>query len=248
MKRLKVFSYNIHKGFGWGIRKYTLKEMRDEIRRLQPDLIFLQEVHGRHKAHKKRIVDWPDGSQFEYLAEEIWPHFTYGKNAIYTQGHHGNAILSKFPILEWQNIDISENRFEKRGLLHTIVQTAKNDEPLHAFCVHLGLLEADRQKQLKKMVKRIRASVPEDAPVIIAGDFNDWLKNASRPLIKQLGFREAYHSTHGRYAKTFPSFLPVMQLDRIYFKNLKTKRAVCLTDSPWSYLSDHLPLEIEFTK
>ena len=68
------------------------------MRILQPDVIFLQEVLGHHEVHKKRVNSWPEQSQFEYLAHELWPHFAYGKNAVYTDGHHGNAILESIPL------------------------------------------------------------------------------------------------------------------------------------------------------
>src|SRR4051812_7468381 len=94
---LRVISYNIHKGFSSGNLKFILKKMREALRFVQPDLIFLQEVLGHHEVHSRRIKDWPDQSQFEFLAHELWPHFAYGRNAVYTNGHHGNAILSKYP-------------------------------------------------------------------------------------------------------------------------------------------------------
>jgi len=245
MQRLRILSYNIHKGFSGNIRKYTLGQMRDQIRKIHPDLIFLQEVHGHHSGHQKNIRKWPDGSQFEFLAENLWPHFTYGKNAIYTKGHHGNAILSKFPILYWENIDISENRFEKRGLLHTIIQISKKHPPLHAVCTHLGLFENDRKKQLDQLSHRIKKIVPNNDLLVVAGDFNDWRGKASVPLIKRTGLKEAFMECHGRYAKTFPAFFPFLTLDRIYFRGFDVLSAHCLSEPPWDSLSDHAPLNVE---
>jgi endonuclease/exonuclease/phosphatase family metal-dependent hydrolase len=250
---LSVFSYNIHKGFSGGRKRYTLDQMRDAIRKLNPDLLFLQEVHGRHDRHQKNIENWPIGSQFEYLAEELWPHFSYGKNVVYGSGHHGNAILSKFPILHWENIDVSQNRFEKRGILHAVLETPPGTRhgptqgsPLHVFCVHLGLLEGDRKKQLQQIMGRITATVGSEAPLIAAGDFNDWRENANRGLVDQLGLKEAFHQLYGSHARTFPSWLPAIRLDRVYFRGLEVLEAECLTSPPWNVLSDHTPLEVKF--
>ncbi|MEO5969769.1 MAG: endonuclease/exonuclease/phosphatase family protein [Bdellovibrionia bacterium] len=243
--QLKILSYNIHKGFSGGIAKYTLEKIRREIRILHPDLIFLQEVQGQHEGHKKRIPSWSDVPQFEYLAEDLWPHHTYGKNAVYSQGHHGNAILSKFPILSWENLDISQNRFETRGFLHAVIELPGSSVPLHALCTHLGLFESDRKKQLKQLTNRIESVVPKGDLLIACGDFNDWRENASQSLVHDLGFQEAFLSLHGRHAKTFPSWLPVMRLDRIYFRGFTPVSAICMNHSPWDSLSDHVALSAD---
>lgn len=111
---IKVLSYNIHKGLGVGNRAFTLPHIRDALRGLQPDILFLQEVLGQHDKHASRFLGWPTLPQSDFLAEGAWPHAAYGKNAIYSHGHHGNAILSKYPIVEFENIDISTNAFESR--------------------------------------------------------------------------------------------------------------------------------------
>jgi endonuclease/exonuclease/phosphatase family metal-dependent hydrolase len=244
--RLRVFSYNIHKGFSGGNLKYTLALMREEIRKLHPDLLFLQEVHGEHAGHRNRIKNWPAGSQFEYLAEELWPHFSYGKNVVYGNGHHGNAILSKFPIERWENINVSQNRFEQRGILHAQLRIPGHARPLHAFCVHLGLRETDRTKQLAEIVKRIESSVGSREPLIAAGDFNDWRSKANDHLVKRSGpeLEEAFQTLYGHHARTFPSWLPTMRLDRVYYRGFKIHTAVCLRHPPWNSLSDHTPLEV----
>jgi endonuclease/exonuclease/phosphatase family metal-dependent hydrolase len=243
--KLRILSYNIHKGFSGGIPKYTLKKMRDEIRRAQPDLIFLQEVHGEHDGHRRRVPAWPEGSQFEYLAEQLWPHFSYGRNAVYTEGHHGNAILSKHPILSWANLDLSQNSFERRGVLHAVIQLPGGAGRTHALCTHLGLFEWDRQRQLRQLAGRIEEAVPRDERVIAAGDFNDWRQNASAALTGRLGLREAFRASNGGYARTFPSWMPVLTLDRVYCRGFEIKAASVFDDPAWRALSDHLALWVE---
>ncbi|MDZ4084170.1 MAG: endonuclease/exonuclease/phosphatase family protein, partial [Bdellovibrionales bacterium] len=111
---LNILTYNIHKGFDL-TQRFVLESIRENIRAVHADVVFLQEVQAEHAGNFKKINGWPK-DQLEFLADEIWPHFAYGKNAVYQNGHHGNAILSKFPIQTFENIDISNNRFERRGI------------------------------------------------------------------------------------------------------------------------------------
>lgn len=242
---MRVLSYNIHKGFSFGNARFVLARIREAIREIQPDLVLLQEVLGEHAGHADRLKDWPKASQFEFLADELWPHFAYGKNAIYSEGHHGNAILSKFPITSWENEDISLSEIERRGILHATIATPR---PVHAFSLHLGLFEKDRRQQLERLCARIRAKVPRDEPVIIGGDFNDWRERSTLLLREQLDLREAFQELSGRHARTFPSWLPLLRLDRIYFRGLTCESAAVhrATVQDWGTLSDHLPVVGEF--
>ncbi len=238
-----MLSYNIHKGLSTGNRAFVLKRIREAIRLVHADLVFLQEVVGDHQGHRKKFTEWPDEPQFEFLAEDVWPHYTYGKNAVYTAGHHGNAILSKYPIRFSENIDVSANPFEQRGILHAVIETKHG--PIHALCVHLGLLESDRRSQLGRLCNRIDSHVPHDEAVVIAGDFNDWRKRASGIIGKKLGVREAFEVLQGAHAKTFPAWLPAFRLDRVYYRGMEALQARCLTGKPWNELSDHAALSIE---
>jgi endonuclease/exonuclease/phosphatase family metal-dependent hydrolase len=258
-RRFRVLSYNIHKGFTVRNKSFVLREIRDAIRSVSPDFVFLQEVLGEHSRHRSRIEDWPSESQFEYMAEQIWPHFTYGRNAIYEEGHHGNAILSKYPILFWENEDVSTSTLERRGILHAVVQPTHTRPELHLLCVHFGLLERDRQLQARRLCSRVlnvgrrmAARNPEEATevpgIIAAGDFNDWGLRLSKIFKKEVGFSEAYFARHHRHARTFPARLPIFQLDRIYFDSqcIEVKFAKCLHTEPWTRLSDHAALVADF--
>jgi endonuclease/exonuclease/phosphatase family metal-dependent hydrolase len=235
---IRVLSYNIHKGFTPGNRRLVLSRIRDAIRDVHADLVFLQEVLGTHDDHARE-------PQFEYLADRLWPHYAYGKNAVYTSGHHGNAILSKYPFTAWENVDVSTNRLERRGLLHGVIEIPHRRKPLHAICVHLGLLEAERYSQIESLCRRVREMVPDDEPVIVGGDFNDWRTRLSHPLRRNLGMSEAFEDLHGSAARTFPSWLPALRLDRIYFRGMRAREAQCLSASPWNRLSDHVALYAE---
>lgn len=243
-KTFKLLSYNIHKGFNSFNTKLVLEKIRDSIRSTDADLVCLQEVVGDNAKFRSSHKEWPAESQFEFLADQVWPHHSYGKNAVYTDGHHGNAILSKYPLLGVENLDISTNRWERRGLLHAKLDLPEQE--LHVICTHLDLLGFNRKKQLHKICNRIKTAIPMDAALVIAGDFNDWDQALGPVLKKNFQMNEAFKTMSGEYAVTFPSWWPVLKMDRIYFKNLQLHAAHTLAEQTWSSLSDHLPLMAEF--
>jgi endonuclease/exonuclease/phosphatase family metal-dependent hydrolase len=239
---LRVVTYNIHKGFSQFNQRMVLHDLREHLRGIQADVVFLQEVVGAHNLHPERYADYPEQSQYEFLADSIWQDFAYGKNAVYPAGHHGNAILSRFPIASWENEDISAHRFEQRGLLHCAIQVPGWREPLHCVCVHFGLFARGRRKQLAALRDRIKREVQPHAPLVIAGDFNDWRGEACDVLTRELHLTEAFGATHGMPAKSFPAALPLFRLDRIYVRGLQVKNAQVYAGRPWSKISDHAAL------
>lgn len=240
--KLHIATYNIHKGFSHFNRRMMIHELRDRLRALNADIIFLQEVIGHHKGHSTRYKNWPNIPQYEFLADSTWPDFAYGKNAVYKEGHHGNAILSRYPIVLWDNEDISTHRYESRGMLHCEISIPEWRENLHCVCIHLGLFALGRQKQLSALNRRIEQLVPPQAPLIIAGDFNDWRKMANRTLIKQLGLTEVFELTSGKAARSYPSWMPILRLDRIYVRGFYVGNAQIHRGLPWSRISDHAVL------
>ncbi len=239
---LHVTSYNIHKGFSFFNRRMVVHELRDRLKTLNADIVFLQEVQGLHQEHAGRFHDWPEQPQHEFLADGMWTEFAYGKNAVYDHGHHGNAILSRYPILRWENVDISAHAFESRGLLHCELAVPGLDQPLHAICLHLALSEKGRRKQLQRISAHIHELVPDNAPLIMAGDFNDWRQRAPRYLAEELGLQEVFETVHGRHALSFPAALPMFALDRIYIRGFQVASARVMHGSRWRKLSDHAAL------
>ena len=80
MKRLPIATYNIHKGFSQFNRRMVVHELRDRLRALDADIVFLQEVQGLHERHAEAHEDWPDEPQHEFLAEDVWEDHAYGRN------------------------------------------------------------------------------------------------------------------------------------------------------------------------
>lgn len=242
---LSVLTYNIHKGFGVAKVRFVLPKIKDEIQALGPDFVFLQEVQGRHDKQQKRISDWPEENQTDFIAADDWAHTVYGKNAIYDVGHHGNAILSKYPLIEKENINVSFIPRASRSLLHGVIEF--NQSKIHLMCVHLGLFKEERNKQVAMVVDRIKDEVPHNEPLILAGDFNDWRKALGDELETRLGLKEVMKEMEGDHAKSFPAMSPALQTDRIYYRGLKLIKAECFKGKPWRTLSDHLPIHAQFT-
>lgn len=238
----KVLTVNIHKGFSPLNRNFMLHDLRDAVRKVSADVVFLQEVQGAHLKHANRVAHFPQTPQYEFLADSIWQQFAYGRNAVYDHGHHGNALLSKFPIAHFENHNISIAGPERRGMLHCVLKVPGRSMPIHTICIHLSLAENHRRQQLALMCKMIHRDIPADAPLIIAGDFNDWRNRAHDFLAHEAGLKEVFVQATGRAAKTFPARLPILQLDRIYVRNAAVHAPMILPGRPWSHLSDHAPL------
>jgi len=244
--RFTVATYNIHKGFSQLNRRMVIHELRERLAGLDADILFLQEVIGVHERHAARHRDWPAKPQHEFIADRSWHEVAYGQTAVTRHGHHGNAVLSRYPIVAQENEDISAHAFESRGLLHCEVKLDERAPILHCLNVHLGLFERGRQWQIRALVDRINETVPRDAPMVIAGDFNDWRRKADRTLQERLGVIEVFESARGRPARTFPAVLPMFRLDRIYARGLIVSGAEVHYAYPPARLSDHAALPTTF--
>jgi endonuclease/exonuclease/phosphatase family metal-dependent hydrolase len=245
---LRVATYNIHKGVrGLGPRKrLEIHNLGLAVEALDADLVFLQEVRLFHHQEARRFqrthFGWPDKGQAEYLAPEGY-EVAYRTNAITRGGEHGNALLSRWPIGDVGHHDVSDHRFEQRGLLH--VPVVWNGSTVHAVVVHFGLAHRSRVRQVERLAAYIDHEVPRDAMLVVAGDFNDWGERLDEPM-QALGLHRAQApgGSQGR-AATFPSIAPVFALDRFYLRGLACRTTLVPRGLGWSRMSDHLPLVAE---
>lgn len=242
--KLRVITYNIHKGYSLGGMQYILQKIKKALSTTSADIVLLQEVVGVQTKSEK--YDWPTQGQFEFLADQLWSHYSYHQNAIFSQFHYGNAILSRFPILQENHTIISTNRFEQRGLLHCEIEIPEIKQKIHIYNVHLDLLRRGRRLQFEKIVAQIKLDVKDDERFIMAGDFNDWTGELNQMFIQKLKLDEAHTKFYDRPAKSFPSFLPLLTLDRVYSRNMNILSCVTMTGKPWKKLSDHIPLLVEY--
>lgn len=241
MVAFTLLTLNIHMGFSAFNSRSILVELREAVRTVSADVLCLQEVRG---AHEPRTLLHPlrkPEPHYEFIADTLWPQFAYGRNAVYPEGHHGNAVLSKFPIARFRNHDVSVRNAEQRGMLWCELDVPGQAEEIHAICVHLGLRESHRRRQLEALCALIESEIPADAPLIVAGDFNDWRRRADGQLAR-CGLHEVFVAATGQPARTFPARWPLLPLDRIYVRNVQVEQARVLSGRPWSHLSDHTPL------
>jgi endonuclease/exonuclease/phosphatase family metal-dependent hydrolase len=240
MNKFKVLTLNIHKGFAMGNYRFTLEKIRTCLRESGSNLLFLQEVSGENRRHEESVAGWPEQNQFEYLADSVWNHYAYGRNAIYQHGHHGNAILSELPIKSWDNINVSTFDVSQRGILHGILE---ND--IHLLCVHFGLFERERKSQIRKLIDYIANHIEPESPLILAGDFNDWRKSSHRQLLHELDLNEAFLQSNKKLAETFPAAFPFLAMDRIYVRGFSVTHVETMSHPAWRSLSDHRAITAE---
>ena len=273
--KIRIATYNIHKGlhrsvFAWrelmqhGFKKQVrVHSLGEALTPLNLDLLCLQEVQGRHDRHALHYPDWPPMGQHDVLANTLGLRAVYGKNADYLHGDHGNALLTHLPINHLVNHRLSDHALEQRGMLHC--EMVVGEQKLHCFVAHLGLFAASRHRQTQALIAEVLRSVPADAPLIIAGDFNDWRNHLSHELHEALGVVDVYDAGTSkpwdgveqqvrhqlnlpplrRVARTFPSVLPWLRLDRIYQRGFKVHHVAVLAGPQWARLSDHAPLLAE---
>ena len=240
MNIVRVATYNIHKGVqGIGPRRrLEIHNLGHAVEQLDADIVCLQEVRKMHLGEAKFFKRWPDMSQAEYLAPEGYEAI-YRTNAITRDGEHGNAMLSRWPVMTHQHEDMSDHRFEQRGLLHAEVMV--HDQMLHVVVVHLGLIRASRARQVAQLQRFIEREVPPKAPLLVAGDFNDW-----GVLVQKALATIDLKAFNGALQATFPARMPLVQLDYVFARGLTPLGIHVPRGRNWWRMSDHLPLIAEF--
>jgi endonuclease/exonuclease/phosphatase family metal-dependent hydrolase len=240
MTVLRVATYNIHKGVqGLGpARRLEIHNLGHAVEQLDADIICLQEVRKLNRSEQDYFTRWPDMPQADFLAPEGY-EAVYQTNAFTRHGEHGNALLSRWPVVWHKHEDISDHRFEQRGLLH--VHVVVEDMPVHVIVVHLGLIPASRARQVQQLAAYIAREIPPDVRLIVAGDFNDW-GNQMRLALNRIQM----HCFDKPGARTYPSRLPLAQLDYVYGRGMQPLGLEVPRGRIWWRMSDHLPLLAEF--
>jgi endonuclease/exonuclease/phosphatase family metal-dependent hydrolase len=238
--RFNLVTYNIHKGIGGVDRRYNLDRIFAVLRHHGPDIVFLQEiVDGVPRSGNHRQVD--------LFAEALGlPHHTYQANVKLRKGTYGNAILSRFPLSDVHDIDLKIPLKKRRRALAGRCQIRGADGHSHTLLLinaHLGLAGFERSIQIRRILKSdVLQRTHEHTAVIIAGDMNDVWHGQGRRLFGPAGFTSATGPV-----RTFPAFLPLRALDRIYYRGrVLLHGAHASRTSVARHASDHLPLVAEF--
>ena len=239
----RVATYNIHKGVqGIGpARRLEIHNLGHAIEGLDADIVCLQEVRKMNRQGALRFARWPDMPQADFLAPEGYTA-VYETNAITRHGEHGNALLTRWPVVRTSHRDISDHRFEQRGLLH--VQIDVDGRMVHAIVLHLGLIKGSRVRQIAQLRDFIDREIPPEDALIVAGDFNDWGARM-RYAMNAMGLRDS-SDLRGPPTLTYPSRLPVTQLDFIYARRFAPAACSVPRGPIWARMSDHLPLLTDF--
>lgn len=234
--RLRVVSWNIHKGIGGIDRRYRLDRIRDVLLALDPDLALLQEVAD----------GWPKAGgnmQAQWLAEQVSMNdFAFSPEHRFAQGGYGNAVLSKFPILEQTRIDLKIGWRKRRSALQVRVQLPQEcaSRELYATSLHLGLAESERRLQLARLFELELHHAPS-APSLLGGDFNDVFGSIEPRFFQSRGYLRL-----GERQRTFPAAFPCLCLDGVFGFRVRPLDHVRCLSAHATTASDHLPLVADF--
>lgn len=240
---MRLLCWNIHKGIGGVDRRYDLHRVLRVIDHYDPDILLLQEVDRGVPRSRRQ-------DQTSLIADVLdYPHVEYGPNVHLKQGCYGNATLSRSPIVNSRNIDLSFGIKKSRGALYTEIRTRAGEHSytLHLSNVHLGLSGMERRWQIKRLLESTEVARLDSASrIIVAGDTNDWNGALGRGPLSRAGFQCAT-GTGRRASLTFPAWQPVSALDRVFFRGaLESDHHYRGRLRITRQASDHLPIIVDF--
>jgi endonuclease/exonuclease/phosphatase family metal-dependent hydrolase len=214
-------TWNIHGGVGIDGR-CDLGRVVDVIARHDPDVVALQEVDSRRSSSNER-------SPFDLLRDAVG-HGIAAKSLVAADGEYGQMIVSRWPLSEAKIHDITHGEREPRRAIETHVITSVGS--LRVVATHFGLSLSERRVQARRLVAIARR---HETATVMLGDFNEWFWPAS--LRGALGRELPARTRHA----TFPSWQPILRLDRIFCWPPKIMRA-SYVDRGARGASDHLPV------
>lgn len=223
---LRVGTYNIRHGLGLD-GEVDLARIAAVIEDLDVDVIGLQEVDSGWKRSGRL-------NQAPWLGNRLGMYQVFGPAFVRGAAAFGNAVLSRFPILSWQNHVMPSNR-ENRALLLTVLDCGK--QRLNLLNTHLGL---NHRERMEHIVKKILPELTR-YPLVLCGDFN------CRPESPELAELLKYlvNPAAGVQYLTYPSAVPGEQIDYILHSPDMQTVNIMVYPSP---ASDHCPLVAELVK
>jgi endonuclease/exonuclease/phosphatase family metal-dependent hydrolase len=231
---MRIVTYNIHKGRGIDGRT-SIKRIENVLADLDADIIALQEVFSFCEAAE---------GQVEALASALGLKSAFGCTRHHRGRPYGNAILTRWPILESHDMDISWQHRERRGCIRADLKTPRGT--LHVFNIHMGTSYFERRHQVRSLLASDQLHEDLSGPRVLIGDFNEWIKGLTTRMLSDK-FESLNLELHIRKRRSYPGFLPLMHLDHVYFERPLHIEKVELVRTRLSKIaSDHLPLVTTF--
>lgn len=220
---LKFATYNIHACIGVD-RVFDPHRIIAVIQELDADIIALQEVE-HHLLNDIELL--------EFIGNQTGMYRIAGPTMFRESRHYGNAVLSKHPFTSFELIDLSHGTFEPRGAVQC--RLTINNHALLVMATHFGLKPIERNFQASESLRLLQQ--PNADLTVLMGDLNEWFLwgQTVRGLKRYFG--------HTPSRKTFPSWLPIFSLDRIWVHPRKHLISLKVHKTALSkQASDHLPL------
>lgn len=229
-KQIRVLSYNIHHGEGMDGR-VDLERIAAIIRSVRPDLVALQEVDVR--TQRSGDVD-----QAAYLANRTGMQVVFGSNLEYQGGLYGNAVLSRFPILEYRNHDLPNPAdTEPRGVLEVTIDLEGNARRKLIFlATHLDNRAAVNRIAAAEWINTY-AQGREDVPLLLAGDLNAIPEDEVMEVIAS-----SWNRAGQEPMPTVPVDDPQHQIDYVLYRPAGAWKPIEARVLPEPVASDHLPV------
>lgn len=232
---MKIATYNIHKAQGMD-RKVNINRIAEVLGGIDADIVALQEVFARCDAHE---------GQVEKLAHQLEMHAAFICTRHHAGRPYGNAILTRWPIVSSQEMDLTCARREKRGCIRADLRTPKG--MLHVFNIHMGTSYFERRRQVRTFIASRQLLEDLSGPRVIVGDFNEWIRGLATKVLSEK-FESLNLQLHIQRKRSYPGFLPLLHLDHIYFElPLHVERAELVRTRLATVASDHLPLVATFS-
>jgi endonuclease/exonuclease/phosphatase family metal-dependent hydrolase len=233
-QRLRVVTWNIHHGAG-SDGKVDLARIAAVLKRLEPDLVALQEVDvGVRRSGK---VDQP-----AELARSTGMKAVFAKNIEHQDGEYGNAILTRLLVVRHTNhpLPTTEGR-EQRGALEVVVawpRKSKNPLQLRFVSTHFDHLRDDTDRLASaELLAKLAREWGDAVPTLVAGDFNARPKSATFERLLATWTR----GTQGE-SPTYPAKEPDRQIDDVLYRPAQAFRVVEARVIDEAVASDHRPV------
>ncbi|MBD3586286.1 endonuclease [Salinimonas sp. HHU 13199] len=227
----RIISYNIHSGVGRD-KKHDYRRIGNFLAERDADIVLLQEMDTRPASRNvsQDIRDICASNIYQLVAS---PALTE------EHGWYGNAVLTRYPVISNETLDVSQSGFQPRNIQTVVLQTPEG--PLTVVNTHKGLKKKERRSQFALLHEYIASRLAVNpTPLVLGGDFNEW--QFFTTAFKQLNQTLNQHTV----GATFPSQFPLFSLDRLWTTDdIRVKRIRKLKNARTRILSDHLPIQLD---